>query len=141
MNVKKTVRIISFFVVLGMVFAGCGYREYDDFQAAEIEIMLDKGYREIDWPESKMAALIPKPKFDFGIVEWETAHSFAVSVAEVSEKEFNEYIAACYQKGFNVNYWKGSGSFYADNEEGYHLIVKTKENNVMYVRLDFPWKL
>lgn len=136
---RKIRRVVYVFAVWGMIFTGCAStRDGEGIWRNGTGIMLEKEYEESYWPKSEMASLLPEPEFDLGRVEWESDYGFAVSVAEIPEREFNKYVAACFQKGFNVNYQKGNAFFYADNKEGYHLILKARENNIMYVRLDGP---
>lgn len=134
---RKTRRTVAAFIVCTMIITGCAGPQYGRVhKSAAAEVMFEKGYQESYWPKSELASLLPEPEFDLGRVEWETDYGFAVLIAEIPEREFNKYVAACYQKGFNVNYQKGNTFFYADNKEGYHLFLKAQENNVMYVRLD-----
>lgn len=137
-KIRKGVCII---VLWGMIFTGCASSGGGkSVPSNAMGILWGKDYEKSYWPENEMASLIPEPEFDLGRVEWESEYGFAVSVAEIHEGEFNKYAAACYQKGFNINYQKGSAFFCADNKEGYHLILKTRENDIMYVRMDSPWR-
>lgn len=136
-RMRKTERGICIFTLCGIILTGCAGTGYDrEVKTDAAYIMSEKEYGKFDWPKSELASLIPEPEFDSGRVEWETDYGFAVSVEEIPEQEFNKYAAACYQKGFNVNYRKGSAFFYADNKEGCHLILKARENDIMYVRLE-----
>lgn len=134
-KMKKTAAAVWALAVCGMLLSGCKSRRYPDIQAAEVKIISDKEYGEFSWPESEIASLIPKPEADFGRVEWETDYGFSVLIAEMTEKEFNEYTAECYRKGFNVNYRKGNDIFYADNKDGCHLTIKAQKDNVMCVKI------
>ncbi len=136
---RKIRKAAYIFAVLGVIFTGCaGYGSGKGALGSRMGILPEKEYEKSYWPKSEMASLIPEPEFDLGRVEWESDYGFAVSVAEIPEQDFNKYVRACYQKGFNVNYQKGIAFFCADNKEGYHLILKGGENNIMYVRLDGP---
>lgn len=92
------------------------------------------------WPDSALAKLLPKPKSDTGKVEWEYEDSFLVYVADTSEDEYRDYVKACSDAGFTVDYSKGEQYYRAENADGVSLSLEYKGNNSMSVRLQAPSK-
>lgn len=95
-------------------------------------------YGEFKWPDSEIAKLLPVPKSDYGVVDWENSDGFVANIANTSVEDFNEYISACKEKGFTVDYQAGDDFYYANDEGGNKLALNYKEGDVMFVRIDKP---
>ena len=111
---------------------------------------------EFTWPDSELAAQIPVPSWaevdeDSGDAtvtgslnsESETYFSCYVSVESVDE--YSEYVGACEDAGFTVDYSKYDESYYACNEAGYNLSLRyydeddsDYETAVIWITLDAP---
>lgn len=91
---------------------------------------------EIQWPNSDISKLIPIPKSKVGNISWEGAKGFLIYVSNSTISDYNEYVNACTDKGFTVDYDKGDNFYYADNGNGYHLSLSYEGNNIMSIRLE-----
>ena len=136
-RMKRVANQVCLFMICGMFLTGCGLEVNSDtgLGIEQTEQMSEKVYQELIWPESAIALMIPVPESNFGEVEWESSDGLAILVAETPKAKFNDYVDACYNSGFNVNYQRGSNYFYADNAEKCHLFLKSKDNNVMLIQL------
>ena len=76
---------------------------------------------QLNWPDSGLAAMLPEPGTDKGEVSMDSEDYLSVDLEQRSEDDFNKYVEACKEKGFTVDYSSSSSSYYADNEDGYHL--------------------
>lgn len=92
----------------------------------------------ISWPTGTAGSLIPAPKSTTGKFDYEHDKSFSVYVGDTSQADYDEYVTACSDKGFTVDYDKGEKYYRADNAEGYHLSLSYEGNNIMLVRIDKP---
>ena len=63
---------------------------------------------------------------------------FVLYVGNTTKADYDEYVNACADRGFTVDYRKGDDYYYANNENGYKLTLKFEVNNVMLVRIDKP---
>ena len=81
---------------------------------------------------------MPVPQSNIGKVEWEADYGFVIYVGNTTVDDFNAYVDACIEKGFDVDYRRGDTYYYADNAEGYHVSVKYEGFNTMFVRIDKP---
>jgi len=121
-----------------------GYRlsvNYSDYSGeASMDINLDAPIKmsEIQWPTSIVGNLLPVPKSTVGKFSYEYDDSFYVYIGETSEADYSEYVTACSDKGFNVDYDKGDTYYYADNNEGYHISLKYEGNSTMSISIDSP---
>lgn len=90
----------------------------------------------LDWPKSDIAGLIPVPKSTVGKVSADTSDSCYIYVGETSIGDFNDYVDACSEQGFAVDYDRGDQYYNADDADGNHLSVTYEGNKVMTIRLD-----
>lgn len=82
-----------------------------------------EGFTEIMWPTSALVSRLPVPESTFGDINSESADYFSVDIGNVTQAQFNAYVAACQEAGFTVEYSKSSSSFSAYDEEGYYVWV------------------
>lgn len=92
----------------------------------------------ITWPTSAAGKELPTPKSTTGKFSYEYDDNFFVYVGNTSRADYAEYINACSEKGFNVDYSKGDDYYYADNSEGWHISVRYEGNNIMSIDIDAP---
>lgn len=119
------------FVLLG--FSACG-KKNETTDAAETE-----KHSEYQWPRSDIAQLIPKPESTAGEVCWDEYDGFNIDVANTTQEQFNDYVNACADNGFTIEYSRGDDYYYAKNENGYDLsLVYHKDKTVMNINLDSP---
>lgn len=92
----------------------------------------------IQWPSSTVGMLLPTPESTVGKFSFENDDSFFVYIGNTTKADFGEYVIACADKDFNIDFNKGDTYYYADNSEGYHVSVMYEGNNVMSIRIDSP---
>ena len=115
-----------------------------DENDTELRIALEAPMKmtEIQWPQSDIAKSIPVPKSETGNIYSESSTLFIIYVENTSIDDYTEYVDACMDVGFTVDYYRGDGYFRAENSRGYKLSVTYKGFNIMTVSIDnmFPEK-
>ena len=92
----------------------------------------------ISWPTSIAGQMLPTPKSTTGKFSYEYDDNFFVYVGNTTRDDYAEYVNACSEKGFNVDYSKGDDYYYADNSDGWHISVRYEGNNIMTIDIDAP---
>lgn len=92
----------------------------------------------ITWPTGTAGKLLPAPKSTTGKFNYEYDNSFSVYIGNTSKADYDEYVAACCDKGFTVDYDKDKRYYRANNAERYHLSLSYEGNNVMRIQIDEP---
>ncbi len=107
---------------------------------SDLSIKLEKPMEmsEISWPDSKAGNQLPAPESTIGKFAHEYDDNFFVYIGNTSKTDYNDYIKACSDMGFTVNYNKGDNYYYADNGEGWHISLKYEGNNIMSIDIDAP---
>lgn len=101
-----------------------------------IDLEAPKGFAKFQWPSSEIAQLLPIPKSNVGEIEWEASYGFVIYVGETSLDDYSEYVNACSEKGFTIDYQKGDDYYYGDNADGYHLSLRYEGDDTMFIRID-----
>ena len=88
----------------------------------------------LTWPTSELAGQLPVPSWaevddETGAATLEgelssESEAYLSCYVAASEDEYAEYVAACEDAGFVVDYYRGSGSYSALNEAGYELSLR-----------------
>lgn len=101
-------------------------------------------YREVNWPDSELAAMIPEVGSDgtfIGEVVTDTASHLSITVANATGSDFDSYVSKCKEKGFVVDYSASSSSYRADNETGHSIRVYYDEDDETFdVSINTPDK-
>ena len=107
---------------------------------ADMSIQLDAPMEmsTISWPSSIAGQMLPTPKSTTGKFSYEYEDHFYVYVGNTTRDDYAEYVTACSEKGFNVDYNKGDDYYYADNSEGWHISLRYEGNNIMTIDIDAP---
>lgn len=103
-----------------------------------VEVNSPMEMNQIEWPNSDIAKFIPQPKSLYGKIEWEHDYGFVIYIGNTTLGEYKEYVNSIYTGGFNVDYSKGDTYFWADNLDGYHVIIKYEGFDTMFIRIDEP---
>ncbi len=106
------------------------YYEVETLGAETIEM------KEISWPKSEIAKLVPVPQSTYGKIEWENAQGFVVYIGNTTAEQYKSYVDTCWESGFNLECSRGEDYFWADNADGHKLTVRYQENNTMFIRID-----
>lgn len=88
------------------------------------------------WPDSEIASLLPIPKSDYGKLSSSSDTCIIVYIGNTSVDEFNDYVFACMEKGFDNDVSRNEHHFHADNDDGYHVVVEYRGYNTMFIRID-----
>lgn len=106
------------------------------------KISESKEYHEtLTWPSSNvLAQMLPEPSSKYGVVESESERYLSVDVYQVKPGEFDDYISACKDKGFTVDYYAADDSYSAKNNDGYSLMLDYEEERgkTMNITLSAP---
>lgn len=90
------------------------------------------------WPAGEAGKLIPKPASSSGKTQWEYDRKFYLYVGDTDIDQFQQYIDACIDAGFNIDYSRGDTYFTAKNALGYKLSLRYAGFHVMSVNIDEP---
>ena len=113
-------------------------RCYSDEMTIELDAPME--FDVIQWPSSTLGKLLPTPKSAMGKFSYEHDTSFLVYVGDTTQEDYNAYVAACAEKGFDVDYTKDDTYYYADNADGYHISLKYEGADIMSVSISSPNK-
>lgn len=92
----------------------------------------------ISWPESIAAQQLPVPASTIGQFTFEYEDSFFVYIGNTSKTDYAEYVNACSEKGFLVDYRKGEDYYEAENSDGWYVSVRYVGNSIMSIDIDPP---
>lgn len=95
---------------------------------------------EITWPTGSAGNQLPAPKSLIGKFNYENEDNFYVFIGNTPRSDYEEYITACSEKGFSVDYTKGDNNYSAKNNEGWLVKIRYEGNNVMSVYIKGPSK-
>ena len=117
-----------------------GYKLSLSHYSEELSINLDKPMEltAIKWPTSAAGKQLPAPDSSTGKFSYEYDDNFFVYIGETSKTDYEEYVEACSEKGFDVDYDKGEKYYSADNDEGWHIRICYEGNNIMSIDIDAP---
>ena len=109
---------------------------YSDRLSINLEAPMELGT--FAWPSGSAGNQIPAPESTVGKFSHEYDDHFFLYVGNTSRNDYNEYVIACSNAGFNVDYNKGDSYYYADNAEGWHISLRYEGNNIMSIDIDAP---
>jgi len=117
-----------------------GYKLSLSYTSKDIGIMLKapEELSQIQWPTSGIGAMLPVPKSTLGKITSDSSNTFQVTIGNTTIEDFNSYIKACEDKGFNVEYNKQEKNYSAKNVEGYRLNVTYIGANIITVLIQTP---
>lgn len=113
---------------------------YYDENDSKMNISVDaaKEYGTFVWPDSTIASMLPAPKSTTGEITQDDEKGFAAYVSNTPIEDFNAYVAACSDAGFNIDSSDYDESYSAKNSEGYKLSVSYQGNGVIFISVDEP---
>ncbi len=106
----------------------------------DLSIQLDAPmeFAPISWPTGAAGSRLPEPKSLTGKFDYEYDDRFSVYIGDTGKADYEEYIKACADKGFTVDYDKGDNYYNADDGEGWSISVKYEGNNIMNIQINAP---
>ena len=123
-----------------------GYNLYLSYYSSEESMRIDltepatAKMKEFEWPDNDLCSLLPTPKSNFGYFNSNSSNYLSVSIGNTTVEDYEDYVKACQDKGFNVDYYSSDNSFSAENTNGYSLYVKYAGVNVMDITLNEPYE-
>ncbi len=90
-------------------------------------------YSDVEWPESTITSLIPKPDSMVGKFVVKSDDAIWVDVANTSDDDYKDYIKEAQDMGYTENYVELEGTYTADNENGYSIAIILDDDHVMSV--------
>lgn len=81
----------------------------------------DEALGELTWPDSNLAALVPRPKSTIGKIAWEYDDKINILVGEVTAEDYLTYVNECKDRGFSEIEQEETALFRATNSDGYRL--------------------
>ena len=103
-----------------------------------IELKKPMEMSEISWPASKAGNQLPVPESTVGKFTGEHDDDFFVYIGNTSKESYSNYVKACSEKGFTVDYDKGDDYYRAKNSEGWSVSIKYEGFNIMSIDIDKP---
>ena len=95
-------------------------------------------YGTLVWPNSIIASMLPVPASTTGEITQDDDKGFQAYVSNTPIDEFKNYVAACADRGFNIDAYESDESYSAENSEGYKLSVSYQGNSVISISVDEP---
>ena len=72
-----------------------------------------------NWPQSGLAAMIPKPEIVNGHITRDSDESFEMDLYQVEPDDYRAYVDVIKSSGFDVESYQNDSSYKAFNEDGY----------------------
>jgi len=121
-----------------------GYELYITYfnSSEEISIILKAptNMSTLEWPTKGIGAILPQTKSTLGKVVYDTSDNFQVIVGNTTREEYNNYVEACENKGFTVDYSKQEDYYSAQDKNGYRLNIRYIGANRIEVSIQEPKK-
>ena len=125
---KKKHGCLTVILVVVAIFAGLIIWNELSNKMAEKKQEDAENSKILNWPDSEVGKMIPKPNTKNGEIIWEREDSFDLYARKMSRTDYNNYVERCKKRGFTKNYSKTDDTYYADNDKGYNLSLIYDEN-------------
>lgn len=90
------------------------------------------------WPDGKLGNMIPQMDGVKGKVNYEELDSLYITLEDISENQYLDYIEECKNKGFSVDVSEDSNSFTGFNDDGYKIDISCYSSGKMWIKVDAP---
>ncbi len=102
---------------------------YNNFESSiDISLSAPPEFKEIKWPDTDISNLLPVPKSNEGIINLNSEIMLNISIGKTTQSDYDAYVEACIDKGFNVRPENIDRYTYAaENNEGYYLSIQYDE--------------
>ena len=91
----------------------------------------------ITWPSHGLAKLIPAPASNTGKIVSDSENYFTAYIGDISKSEYNNYVSAVMDAGFNRDYYRNDTSFSAVNEDSVRISLDYEGYQTMSVRISY----
>lgn len=121
--VQRYFALVLTIAMIALMIAGCGGKK----DQAEEPTMPETAFH---WPTSEIASQLPVPESNAGTLELETPAGMLVKMRNISKEQYDNYVDACRERGFVVDYSRSDDSYFAYNEAGYSLMLNYVKNGM-----------
>ena len=117
-----------------------GYQIQLEYEEDKLNITLHSPEKnsEFKWSTLHLGHLLPETKSTFGFIEQDDKKTLIIRVAKTTVDDFNDYVKACEDKWYIVDFQKRDKFYSAKNEDGYQLTLKYLSINKMQITLEAP---
>ncbi|MDO5440870.1 MAG: hypothetical protein Q4F12_04965 [Erysipelotrichaceae bacterium] len=109
---------------------------YSSNKEVSIDLYKPIEVNNITWPSSELVSKIPTPKSAVGKINSESDKRFDVYVKNENSEDYSEYVTACIDAGFNIDYERSESRFSGKNSEGDSLTVSYEGFNIMNIEIE-----
>lgn len=113
-------------------------RYYSSSESMSVDLETPMEMHTIVWPVSAAGQQLPSPESNVGRFSFEYDDSFFVYVGGTPKEAYSEYVNACSDAGFNVDFNKGEDYYFAHNAEGWYVSLRYEGNNIMSININAP---
>ncbi|MBM6840333.1 hypothetical protein H6A03_02105 [[Clostridium] spiroforme] len=93
----------------------------------------------IDWSTIRLNEVLPDPSLSNGEIKDNTKDYLSIIYSKSSMQEYNEYLNKCLEEGYEIDAEESESSYYAFNEDGYHLsLYYDEDEESLSIDLDAP---
>ena len=93
----------------------------------------------IDWSTIRLNEVLPDPSLSNGEIKENTKDYLSIIYSKSSMQDYNEYLNQCIDGGYEIDADESEGSYYAFNEDGYHLsLYYDEDEESLYIELEDP---
>lgn len=110
-----------------------------DYYSIDLDAPEEMG--DLEWPDSGLAKMLPVPKSKTGKITEDTSEEFKVMVGDTTDSDFKDYVKACKEKGFDIDYSSRDDYYCAKCSEGYEVEINHNSLNVMEISLFEPYDI
>lgn len=118
---KKTIALILILLIALCCITGCGETGDNPIPSADPTTEVVSG--SLQWPKFGVCQLLPVPPASNGYINDDSSDEADIDVYEISQDQYNQYVAACQEKGFVIDYDYDDTDYEAWNEDGYYLWI------------------
>lgn len=126
-NLRSLVAIIAFILLIPFL----------SLYSVDVDKAVD-----IEWSDIVLGDVIPQPESNRGEITFNSESELYISIHNMSQSQYNDYVSACKEKGFTTDIDESSISFSAYNQDGYKLsLTYFESDSEMSIDLDPPMEM
>ena len=91
-----------------------------------------------EWPDGVLGNMIPKMDGVKGEIGYEDSNSLRITLEDIKEGQYLDYIEECKNKGFSVEISEDNDSFCAFNIDGYKIDISYFSSGDMWITAEAP---
>ena len=92
----------------------------------------------VEWPDTKLGNMLPVIEDAKGEIGYESTDSLRITLKEISEQQYYDYIESCKEKGFTVDVKEETDSFVAFNQDGYKVDLSYFSDGDLWIEIEVP---